>query len=622
MEREPGDNARISGGPVYSEGNNHWYYVGLTDGNYGQDQAYAGRIPNGAWIVDFDLMKMHPLGTSFGMGNPGMFYGDGVWNGLRGEERVKAIDRFLAATIAFGHTGFFVTESLPFAARSYFMLQQLQKRYASQPVHSIRYMDEHGTWLDTSFAIQSRAHQRNQLRIEYEDGLTIFVNGNPTEKMSVEYEGIERELPPNGWDARDPSQILVAAYHTAQGDYVESPAYLYADGRGKLRRFTSGNSPEEERLVCDGQLIVIPRSTTWRHAAERAPRVETESVNLRTTDLLEVIPIGCGTIGVTTFGRTVASVEALAEDGSVIGPAEYRFSQRGLVYMIPVEGVASYLVTLGERSPDGYHCEKRYAIAGETVTFRPDSGTDRSDPVLRTIPEETTVDTVCFVNIAGTPDGPEEVWDFVVIPFAEITTTLEGNPLTEYDPELKITAKNKDQDADAWRLLVTLVPTDEAGSTEKTGDTEEETPAPVILYESTVDPHETASVSVPEEYRVPGKAYRLEVTARPVDETSPMKTVKRYTLRTENRSVEIGPWDWNAIVDRRQQFRNGQMKPIESHDGDTGATADLTTRTCGGVSEKCLFTHPPYLGGTGAVSVTFRPTALPSGIPMILKGLA
>ena len=60
-------------GPVYSEGNNHWYYCGLTDGNYGQDQ--AGQLATSPWLVDFDLLKMHPLCCNFGMGSPDMFYG-------------------------------------------------------------------------------------------------------------------------------------------------------------------------------------------------------------------------------------------------------------------------------------------------------------------------------------------------------------------------------------------------------------------------------------------------------------------------------------------------------------------------------------------------------------------
>ena len=50
-------------GPVYSEGNQHWYYCGLTDGNYGQDQ--GARLAENPWLVDFDLRKLHPLCCNF-----------------------------------------------------------------------------------------------------------------------------------------------------------------------------------------------------------------------------------------------------------------------------------------------------------------------------------------------------------------------------------------------------------------------------------------------------------------------------------------------------------------------------------------------------------------------------
>ncbi|MCX6903781.1 MAG: hypothetical protein NTW03_09960, partial [Verrucomicrobia bacterium] len=53
-------------GPVYSEGNYHAFYCGLTDGNYGQDQAY--RPAENPWLADFDLRRLHDLCCNFGMG--------------------------------------------------------------------------------------------------------------------------------------------------------------------------------------------------------------------------------------------------------------------------------------------------------------------------------------------------------------------------------------------------------------------------------------------------------------------------------------------------------------------------------------------------------------------------
>ncbi|HID08318.1 MAG TPA: hypothetical protein EYP10_14350, partial [Armatimonadetes bacterium] len=115
---------KVYNGPVYSEGGMHWMYCGLTDGNYGQDQ--EARLAENPWLVDFDLRKMHPLCCNFGMGNLGMFYGRHWRSGKTPADVERMIDRFLAATIAFGHTGFLAMEGgIKNAVRSYFMLQRL-----------------------------------------------------------------------------------------------------------------------------------------------------------------------------------------------------------------------------------------------------------------------------------------------------------------------------------------------------------------------------------------------------------------------------------------------------------------------------------------------------------------
>ena len=52
-------------GPVYSEGGVHFMYCGLDDGNFAQDQ--GARLDVNPWLVDFDLLRMHPLANNFGM---------------------------------------------------------------------------------------------------------------------------------------------------------------------------------------------------------------------------------------------------------------------------------------------------------------------------------------------------------------------------------------------------------------------------------------------------------------------------------------------------------------------------------------------------------------------------
>lgn len=144
-------------GPVFSEGRMHWLYAGLADGNYAQ---IVSRAP---WkeplLVDFDLLKIHPLQTDFGMGMPSMFYeGSSEWMNDR-DFHSPFFDRFVAATIAYGHIGY-LTDEWGFAGtlKSYFLLQQLQRRYATDTVAEIKY-ERDGKLLSTSEALASDCAQ-------------------------------------------------------------------------------------------------------------------------------------------------------------------------------------------------------------------------------------------------------------------------------------------------------------------------------------------------------------------------------------------------------------------------------------------------------------------------------
>ncbi|MCL5096691.1 MAG: hypothetical protein M1608_04015, partial [Candidatus Omnitrophica bacterium] len=104
------DGAKAYGGPIFSEGGYHWFSAGLVDGNYGQILLPdASHYP---LLLDFDLLKMHPLEADISM-TPGWSWGDGVWH-------------CLAATIAYGHIGFQPFGDLALAARYYYLMQQLQ----------------------------------------------------------------------------------------------------------------------------------------------------------------------------------------------------------------------------------------------------------------------------------------------------------------------------------------------------------------------------------------------------------------------------------------------------------------------------------------------------------------
>jgi len=370
-------------GPVYSEGNNHWYYCGLTDGNYGQDQ--AAKLPDNPWLVDFDLRKLHPLCCNFGMGAPGMFYGEHRGLGKTPEEREANLDRFLAATLAFGHTGFLVMDGgIPNAVRSYFSLQAIHAAYAQEKVVDIRYADEKGNLLDTSAAVASGAYRRNQIRTKYSNGLVVFVNGHSKETWNVGYNN-SIHVPPSGWYVEDPQGKLIAYSVTVDGhrsDYVDSPAYVYADGRGHFAQFMTAR--------CDGKLIIHKRSG----------------------GSLEVIPVGhCTLMGVYLGGKQGTAV-ALDADGKTIGPAETRFS-RWCVHIMPVKNAFSYVVTPTVAPTVRLETDIDQIIPGETLTVRGKSSHEF------TAPASAKPGAVLWHQVEG-------AWiDFLVVPLVEANLQLD-----------------------------------------------------------------------------------------------------------------------------------------------------------------------------------------------------
>ncbi|MEW6355493.1 MAG: hypothetical protein AB1696_04145 [Planctomycetota bacterium] len=371
---------RVWNGPVYSEGRNHYYYCGLTDGNYAQDPAYdPAKNP---WLVDFDLLKMHPLCCNFGMGNIGMFYGREEGLGGSPEEQEHRLDRFLAATIAFGHTGFFVREGgWRNAARSYYLLQQLHKNYAEEAATDIRYADAKGDLLETSAAVATDAYKRSQVVTKYSNGLMVWVNGNETETWQTP----NALLPPNGFYAKSGDgklMVFSALKDGRRADYCESPAYTYVDGRGTFARFTTA--------VSDQAMIALKRSD----------------------GKVEVIPVGNPTTcGVSLNGKAATAV-ALDKERKELGPVETRLS-RGLVYATPKEGAFSYLLTPTDPPAIALKCERIRVVPGETVKVM---GKESHD--FR-IPSDAKPGSQLWQQFEG-------AWiDFTVLPVVDAALTLD-----------------------------------------------------------------------------------------------------------------------------------------------------------------------------------------------------
>ena len=186
----------LTGGPVYSEGAIHWLYAGLVDGNYAQDKFY--RFDLNPWIVDFDLRRMHPLECDFGMGHHQMFY----WRSDIKPDSPEGVDRFLTATVAFGHTGYLLTFNNAAVKRSYFLVQPLAAYYAKANAKEIRYVDAAGALWPLSEAIFNGAIARCQIVTRYDDDTLTVANGSRAERLKLKLGGRTFNLPPNSFWGR------------------------------------------------------------------------------------------------------------------------------------------------------------------------------------------------------------------------------------------------------------------------------------------------------------------------------------------------------------------------------------------------------------------------------------
>lgn len=542
-------------GPVYSEGNNHWYYCGLTDGNYGQDQ--LARLDVNPWLVDFDLRKLHPLCCNFGMGNLGMFYGRSQGLGQTAAQRERRLDRFLAATLAFGHTGFLVLEGgMENAVRSYFNLQQVHARYAQQRVAEIRYADEKGNLLDSNAAIATGAYRRSQIETRYANGLKVVVNGHPNET----WETAGAELPPNGWLVEDTHDDELVAFSAMvdghRADYVDSPVYLYADGRGEFTRF--------DKAACDDQFIVHKRDDGSR----------------------ELIPVAaCSTFAVSLDGSAGHAV-ALDTDGNRMRPAETRLS-RGMVYVMPVPGAFSYVLKPQTEKAVGLTCTRVDVVPGETVRVMGHKEYDFR------IPPNAEPGTQFWQRF-------EDAWiDFTVRPLVSATLKV-GREATKPSSAGTLSPTECHTEVPPWSRPTQLL-------LQLTSHLPHAAVAQVKLGDDTqsVQLVPGRSVCTPFPLQEPTEEQVREIPLQVV--AGEFEYRQEWWLKAERSTLPLAVFQQN--LESGQCVRGQPEKPL----GDqTRAAVHWTERACGGQSRPCLFMHPPYVGGVGYAFALFEPMTLPA----------
>jgi hypothetical protein len=316
--------ASDSGVPVVGAGGTHWLYDGLLAGSVGR---MGGNDPaRQPLLVDFALQQSRSS-IGAGLGTIEQYFGAEIPSEER-DSRSIWLDRYLSATIAFGHAGMLPDLEewgMPAVAKTYYLLRKLQGHYLGAVVESIHY-HQGGSYLETTDALVAGAHELSQVRIVYRNGLQLHVNGSVGEDWTIEIdEDTHYRLPPGGFLARGPGDFLVYSADTGAGriDYAACDEYVYCDTRGQ--RLTMG------ALTLTGAAVLTTED--W---------------------IIDVYPLDCShTIEVNPGelwkGRRLPALRLLAYRDEVDKPDSLPASAAdGVVVIRPQDDVYRYRITLPE----------------------------------------------------------------------------------------------------------------------------------------------------------------------------------------------------------------------------------------------------------------------------------
>lgn len=220
-------------GPVFGEGGKHWYWSGMLDG-------VAAQLRDG-WpmchgldaplLVDFDLLRIHPLQFNQGMG----FY-DGWWpeesylNEWRFPPPMTVLDRYRMQEVAYGHAGFLGngadSRTLHLAWLEHHLLSPVTARYATARPVEILY-ESGGSWIDATANAKLDTPLATRVRIRYDNGLMVTANSASTPLVAGSW-----LLPPLGWIAEGAG--VTAGTVTKQGvvcDFADTGDRFFANAR-------------------------------------------------------------------------------------------------------------------------------------------------------------------------------------------------------------------------------------------------------------------------------------------------------------------------------------------------------------------------------------------------------
>ncbi len=609
-------------GPVFSEGRMHWLYAGLADGNYAQ---IVSRAP---WkeplLVDFDLLKIHPLETDFGMGMPSMFYeGSSEWMKDR-DFHSSFFDRFVAATIAYGHIGY-LTDEWGFAGtlKSYFLLQQLQRRYATDAVAEIKY-ERDGKLLSTSEALASDAHKDGRLFMRYAGGLTLFVNYNESSDWPIRADGQSHVLPPFGFHAADGKGFVEYSKMVGKTrvEFVNSPEYLYVDTRGEFVKL-----PE---ISARGALAI-------KKEAERLwwviPATRCDDFCIYTKTLMPGIDV------------SEVRVTAVAENGDELERIEPRLARGGLSFS-QMPNAIKYRVEFveePEKSVPGFQLSLKsdeWEIgAGEEFPVRATvwnfSRPELTDVSLRLALEGESASAVEKQIKTPVPRQSGVSADFIF----KMPTDATSEDRIWVRGEARGIVEGKEAAASAW-LDFHPAPAMEMNVLPRGGV--QARPGEKALFRVEVVSHLrwdfTSTIEVAWD-SAPGKLLaehtillkRGKPAELPFAVLVPDKEeVRELTITVNTGNVPYRKKVWlntRVVPEPTRLLSNLAPEPMWGYclrgheevpgDRSSGATFDFGENSCGGVTKQGFFAHPPYLGGVGYTFGRFE-IDLP-GEPALLK---
>ena len=262
-----------------------------------------------------------------------------------------------------------------------------------------------------------------------------------------------------------------------------------------------------------------------------------------------------------------------------IGPATVKRA-RGFVYVEPVEGAFSYLLTKkpSESRIADWTSDRVKVAAGEVV-----QATNGAEALDVKIPEDAAPGKI-WLELK-----PGETLDFEVVPF--ITATFQ------FDAKKNVFKQALSSPVPNIRLTetATFLPGDK-----RDGVAIPSTEKPLLTSEWIKDPQK--------------EGVSRETVSFCSNYVDGAPRVKEYELTFETKKI-FAPFEEFSFADASEKpsdavkftpyvQRRGE-KPMKDFAGTNASCSLDQDGTCGGVRKTCRFVHPPYSGGTGRVFLRY-----------------